>query len=116
MNPKHLRTLLAIFAGVLMATGRTGLEYLDGRLNGPQVFVGLIFGCAIAGSMLHDPERVTQRSALIIQAVLLGLLIAWAVWKDSPEALAFTASWVTLFGGTLFAFVKAHRKCVAERE
>jgi peptidoglycan/LPS O-acetylase OafA/YrhL len=103
-----LRTILAVTAGLLVATGYA----LNGGPPwiGPRMVLAMIFGFSISWSWLNDPERSLGRGSAIITRILLAVAILYATWKEPFLKAALVTLFCLAFAGIQLAMARLYQK------
>jgi hypothetical protein len=110
---KSLRKVIAIISGVIVLFGYVAVAGESG-ISAPRIFVGLLFGVAIAVSMIRHPERISRNHLSFVVAPLLAILIGWTAMYESSKVMQ-TIIWALFFLASQVAFlVSASNALVAE--
>ena len=110
---KSLHKVIAIVSGIIVVFGYVTIADESG-ISAPRIFVGLIFGVAIAVSMIRHPERISRNHLSFVVAPLLAILIGWTAMYESTRVIQ-TIIWALFFLASQVAFfVSASNALVAE--
>lgn len=99
---KRLRKVIAILSGVIVVYGYVAVVG-ESDVTMTRILVGLLFGAAIAGSMIRHPERISRNHVSFAVAPLLAILIGWTAIYDSARVLP-TVIWAICFLASQVAF------------